>query len=264
MPQDIESQPTTTDLDSSLQSDSQEKTHISEDSIQDDTLSAKKPKRSFFSSLKHELHQAMEVVKTSFKWEFIRILFSHHPYCKPYEKHVFILGPVRLCRGCWLSYPPMYATIFLFLFLTPFREFLLATPFWIANLWWFVIGFGIGSLVGRFLGKYSLFIKDLSKIARGLWAGVLAVVIISQHWAFKIGAAIILLGGMTYLTFHRAKDMERICQECEWNAQYNICPGFAGVTNLMNSAFGVPEHNSENQNSINPQEELEEDLETES
>ena len=203
-------------------------TEIPDQTIDED----ERPRKPLKQQLKEVFVQMIQIIKIMFKWSTIRVMFAHHPYCDPFEEHTFKIGKLRLCRGCWLSYPPMYATILIYLFWPQARDFMLGEAVWIMdNLWWFVIGFGILALVGRLIGRYSRFIKDLSKFGRGSWAGFLVVVIITQHWGFKVGAALILIGGMTYLSLHRGKDMDRTCDECEWHANYDTCPGMQEINN---------------------------------
>jgi len=175
-----------------------------------------------------------QIFRALFSWEAIHLMLSHHPFCEVYDPHVFKIGKLRLCRGCFLSYPPLYALVTIFIFWEAAREFFLLEAISIIdNLWWFVIGFGILTFVARWLGRFSIFIKDIAKFFRGTWTGLLVMVIISQHWGFKLGAALIVFGGMTYLSLHRGKDMERTCNECEWNADFNACPGWEGISEKL-------------------------------
>ena len=199
-----------------------------------------KEKKPLKQQFKESFELMFNIIKVMFRWSTIRVILAHHPYCDPFKEHTFNIGKLRLCRGCWLSYPPMYATILMYLFWPQARDFMLAEAVWIMdNLWWFVIGFGILALVGRLVGRYSRFIKDLSKFGRGAWAGFLVVVIISQHWGFKVGAALIVIGGMTYLSLNRGKDMDRTCDECEWRANYDACPGMKEINQDFASVTGT-------------------------
>ncbi|MCK5157988.1 MAG: hypothetical protein KAR08_02435 [Candidatus Heimdallarchaeota archaeon] len=175
-----------------------------------------------------------QIFRAIFSWEAIHLMLSHHPFCEVFDPHVFKIGKLRLCRGCFLSYPPLYALVSIFIFWEAAREFFLLEAISIMdNLWWFVIGFGILTFGARWLGRYSLFIKDIAKFSRGAWTGFLVMVIISQHWGFKIGAILIVIGGMTYLSLHRGKDMERTCDECEWHSDFNSCPGWEGMSDKL-------------------------------
>jgi len=175
-----------------------------------------------------------QIFRALFSWEAILLMLSHHPFCEVYDPHVFKIGKLRLCRGCFLSYPPLYTLVAIFIFWEAAQEFFLREAISIIdNLWWFVIGFGILTFVGRWLGRYSIFIKDIAKFSRGAWTGFLVIVLLSQHWGFKIGAALIVFGGMTYLSLHRGKDMERTCEECEWKADFNSCPGWEGMSEKL-------------------------------
>jgi len=211
----------------------------------------------------HELEQTSEkkdnkilstvrqILRALFSWEAIHLMLSHHPFCEVFDPHVFKIGKLRLCRGCFLSYPPLYALVSIFIFWEAAREFFLLEAISIVdNLWWFVIGFGILTFGARWLGRYSIFIKDIAKFARGAWTGFLVLVIISQHWGFKIGATIIVIAGMAYLSLHRGKDMERTCDECEWHSDFNSCPGWEGMADKLfyattTSTENIPPENPE-------------------
>lgn len=178
--------------------------------------------------------EVRQILRGVFSLGALQLMLAHHPNCETFDPHVFKIGKLRLCRGCLLSYPPLYALVAMYIFWLPSRDFFLREAVSIIdNLWWFVIGFGILTFVGRWLGRYSIFIKDVAKFSRGAWTGLLVIVIISQHWGFKIGAAIIVIAGMSYLSLHRGKDMERTCDECEWNADFNSCPGWEGVAGKL-------------------------------
>ena len=122
-----------------------------------------------------------QIFSAIFSRDAFLLLLSHHPFCEVYDSHVFKIGKLRLCRGCFLSYPPLYALPAIFVFWEAAREFFLNEAVSIIdNLWWFVIGFGILAGVGRWLGRYSIFIKDLAKFGRGAWAGFLLIVLFSS------------------------------------------------------------------------------------
>ncbi len=85
-----------------------------------------------------------QIFRALFSWEAIHLMLSHHPFCEVFDPHVFKIGKLRLCRGCFLSYPPLYALVSIFIFWEAAREFFLLEAISIIdNLWWFVIGFGI-------------------------------------------------------------------------------------------------------------------------
>ncbi len=204
----------------------------------------KKKENAIFSAVRN-------ISKAVFSKEAIHLMLSHHPFCEVFDPHVFKIGKLRLCRGCFLSYPPLYALVTIFIFWEAARNFFLFEAVSIMdNLWWFVIGFGILTFSGRWLGRYSIFIKDIAKFSRGAWTGFLVIVIISQHWGFKVGAALIIIAGMAYLSIHRGKDMEKTCDECEWHSDFNSCPGWEGMADRLFQAIppatnSVPPENPE-------------------
>lgn len=179
---------------------------------------------------------AVGIIKLFFSWKVISMSLAHHPECEAFNDHVFTIGKLHLCRGCTLSYPPMYATVLIIIFWPDARAFLTAIGLWIPNLWWFTIGFGLTGVIALLLRKYSLFINDIYKFSRGAFAGFLITIILSQHWGFKIGAGLLLTGAMIYLSLHRGKDMEKTCEDCEWKANYEECPGWKDITQEFSKA----------------------------
>ncbi len=201
--------------------------------------------------LKTNLKITVDMVKLFFSWKVISMSLAHHPECETFEDHVFKIGKLRLCRGCTLSYPPMYALVLMFIFWPGARDFLTSIGLWIPNLWWFTIGFGATGALALLLRKYSFIINDIYKFCRGAFAGFLVTVILSQHWGFKIGAVVILMGAMVLLSMHRGKEMEKTCEECEWNANFDACPGWADITQPFNEVLSTHQTSSlQNSNTI--------------
>ena len=176
----------------------------------------------------------LRYVKLFFSWNVIHMSISHHPECEVFDEHVFKIGKLRICRGCTLSYPPLYGIVLIFVFWLDARRFLLIDSFLIPNLWWFTIGFFIVAILALVLRKYSIYISDIYKFSRGAFSGFLLIVILSQHWAFKIGAGIAFMAGMGWLSIKRGKEMEKTCDECEWHSNYDICPGWRNITGEFN------------------------------
>ncbi|MFW9922690.1 MAG: hypothetical protein ACFFDW_05290 [Candidatus Thorarchaeota archaeon] len=192
------------------------------------------------ASFKSEMKKLGGFIKLMFSWNAIQLMLSHHPACDVYDSHVFKIGKLRLCRGCFLSYPPLYALLIIYVAWPEAKDFFLTNGLWFDNLWWFVISFGILAIFGRLLGRYSIFIKDLSKFGRGAWAGFLIIVALTQFWPFKVAALVIVLGGMTFLSFHRGKAMEKTCNECSWNSNFDSCPGWGNLANELNILVSPP------------------------
>ena len=171
--------------------------------------------------------QFRAILRVIFSKEALQLFFSHHPNCKKYESHVFKIGKLRLCKGCTLSYPPAYAIILIYIFWEAARNFLLEKSFRIANIYWFVISFGVLTLGGYALKRYSQVINDFTKLFRGILAGFLvASVFAATKWYFALIPAILVLTGLTLLSLKRGKEMDTTCKECEWKGDFETCPGF--------------------------------------
>ncbi|MBN1329354.1 MAG: hypothetical protein JXA54_07765 [Candidatus Heimdallarchaeota archaeon] len=170
-----------------------------------------------------------------FSWTAIQLFLAHHPFCETFDKHVFKIGKLRLCKGCFLSYPIAYAIPIIYIFWKDARSFLLFTPLWISNLWWFTVYIAILTFVTRYIGRQSMFVNDLSKFIRGALAGFLFVLIISEIWYLKIVAAIGLFGGMAYLSLKRGKEMQRTCDQCVYGGDFTSCPGWKDLSEIFSS-----------------------------
>lgn len=177
------------------------------------------------------------VIQLMFNWNTISLLLSHHPECETFDSHVFKIGKVRICKGCTLSYPPAYGIPILFIAWGLARDFILASDFYIQNIWWFVIGTGIIAIGNHFMKPLSLFINDLAKVTRGIFAGflILAILIVTP-WYFKFIPLAVIAAGLVWMSVKRQKDMSTTCTECEWQNDYENCPGWKDFSvNLQNS-----------------------------
>jgi hypothetical protein len=174
------------------------------------------------------------IVKGLFKWSTFELLLAHHPDCEEYDSHVFKIGKVRLCRGCFLSYPFAYAIPLIFIFWQAANDFFLAKALWFHNLLWFAIGFILLTIITFFTRRFSKIINDLYKVVRGSLLGFLFIVVIGEirtpNWYLSLISGVIILGGLFYLSVKRGKDMEKTCNECEWGANFYSCPGWKDLS----------------------------------
>ncbi len=219
----------------SLHTEQNESFKDSDESIQKELelheiISAKKQKEGTFGT----------IIKGLFKWSTIQLLLAHHPDCETFESHVFKIGKLRLCRGCTLSYPPAYALLLIFIFWQAAQDFFLSKALWIHNLLWFTIGFVMLIIITYFTRRFSKIINDLYKVIRGSLFGFLFIVVIGEvrtpNWYLSIIAGVIILGGLFYLSFRRGKEMEKTCNECEWEAQFHVCPGWKNLSDTFDLA----------------------------
>jgi hypothetical protein len=167
-----------------------------------------------------------KVLNVVFSRNTFQLLIAHHPNCEPYEDHVFKIGKLRLCRGCTLSYPQAYGLPILVLAWAKAWAFFESTAFKIHNIWWFTIAITILGVTTYFTKKYARIINDIYKVARGFLLGFFFIIIIIEPWPYKIAFGVLIAGLMIYLSTRRGKDMERTCNECEYSASFNDCPGW--------------------------------------
>lgn len=189
------------------------------------------------------------VIRLMFNWTTISLLLAHHPSCETFDSHVFKIGKVRLCKGCALSYPPAYGIPIVFIAWIRARNFIIFSNFYIQNIWWFVIGTGILAIGTHLLKPYSKFINDFAKFTRGVWAGflILSILVISP-WYYKLIPLAITAVGLMLITLKRQKDMTKTCNECEWQSDYENCPGWKDFSLNFQSALNQPRNETVNTN----------------
>jgi len=150
-------------------------------------------------------------------------MLSHHPHCKYFDDDVYHVGRHRLCIGCFTSYPIAIVVVVLWFF-----GFI---PFYWHVLMLLGLMFGLVQLTSftRFTDRKGM--KIPVKVFLGLGFGFFASSILAMPIAlwFKV-VTFINLGILTgMLGIFRYKKIYKICEKCEFEGNYYICPGFAQI-----------------------------------
>lgn len=151
------------------------------------------------------------------------VMLAHHPICGPYRGDVFILGGVRWCIGCLVTYSTAFAAFLTLAMWRPGVE------------WWQVGALGVSlglmqlvSTVGWATTKGS---KILTKTLLGLGIALVTYAVLLAPWTWPIRIGVLALGatvaGLTTIT--KAPRMLRTCDECMFHRQWDICPGMSIV-----------------------------------
>lgn len=150
------------------------------------------------------------------------LLLSHHPNCDTFKDDCYNIHGKRLCIGCFTAYPIAAIIVILWYLNT------LHFPLY----FYFLVGLSAGafqilSLIGLTNTKAK---KVVVKIALGVGygftvAGVFSIPI-NPTIQWLIFLNLFLLNGN--LGYFRAKNMHKICDECEYEHSWATCPGFTG------------------------------------
>ncbi len=148
---------------------------------------------------------------------------SHHPLCKNFKEHVFIIREHKVCRGCVMQYSGI----------------LLALVFLICGTylgWWFrlneiQIGLILYLLIiptffNSFLIKNRL-LKDFTRLFLGI-AFLIAIVlmIFTPILLIKLWILINFIPGYIYLNKKREKNNLKICSTCNEFQKIPNCEGY--------------------------------------
>jgi hypothetical protein len=150
-----------------------------------------------------------------------RLLFSHHPLCSRFRSDTFLLGGVRVCSGCLLTWPAFLLFFAGFVFV--------GSPFSPETA--IVVGLSIGLL--QVLSATVVRARWFSRMAKVLGAPALALVVWGILWLrlpLPSLALVIAAGtaGFAALIVIRMRCMLAVCQACPYKMDWEICPGFLG------------------------------------
>ncbi len=153
------------------------------------------------------------------KWMLSPYRLAHHPLCKNFDDHMYVIKGQKVCRGCVNLYSGMIAG----LILAPIMVFVLKVTFWMVFTAMLVLF--IFTPISAFLDPPRL-IKDVSRfflgiamIAAGL-SVILSIVTLAQAmnwWAFVVILVTIALyfSSRAYFTRYRNRKNEQVCRKCD-------------------------------------------------
>jgi hypothetical protein len=154
------------------------------------------------------------------------LITSHSPDCTTFEGEFFSIGRVKLCVGCFLSYP--LAILFVVLYLV-FGN-VLGIPFYFYILFGAV--FGLFQLLNLLNISNLRVSKIIVKLCLGIGLGMITIGIftIPIHLIFRILIFIVGMSMARSIAGFRLYRIEKICKKCPQYDNWYYCDGFKVVT----------------------------------
>lgn len=166
-------------------------------------------------------------------WTFLNdlmpFLLSHHPNCDTYrENHYITVKGIKLCIGCFFTYPPALLLILVQVLFFPYWYFL---PIKI------ILSLLIGIIFLQILafldvGQERIKWKIFTKISLGGGFVLVFMLIFRSPFStlskFALSYLFYLLTG-SIIGFIRAYQMDSTCSECNSYSSFPMCPGFQNI-----------------------------------
>ena len=158
------------------------------------------------------------------------IITSHHPLCEYYDGHTFKLLGRKFCIGCYVGYP----SAIIMLIIGYSTQLFSLIPSSILFLFGAILYLSIFLSIFGLTKKKS--IKILSKICLGMGTTFIIAWIFSYStflWLKILQAFLFVQAILGLMTIKRKKEMDRICEKCPWNRDWNNCPGMRQVSSQL-------------------------------
>lgn len=150
-----------------------------------------------------------------------RLARAHHPLCDQFRSDVFRRPGGPWCRGCVLTWPLFFLT----LFLAP--PLLLLSPL---TVWQAVgVGFAFGvPQLSTFLHRFAAPARAYAKAIGGIGLGLVVVggLLLPVAAAWKVAGGVAMVVAFTALLALRMRSILRTCGSCPWARDWSRCPGF--------------------------------------
>lgn len=152
-------------------------------------------------------------------------MLSHHPECKYFKDHYFILRDIKLCKGCFLGIPAFLITTLLLLLslrLATSQIYLFAGIFLILT--------NIANIM-RLSEKFP-YVKIMTKICMGTGLGFILVGIFALeiHLTIKIFLFLNMYGTINSIFgLYRMNNLQKVCRTCKYKANWKQCDGFKEI-----------------------------------
>ncbi|MFW5928664.1 MAG: hypothetical protein ACOCSL_05605 [Thermoplasmatota archaeon] len=165
--------------------------------------------------LKNEFREFLHVLRENRKY-----FLSHHPDCSEFEDDVYHFMGKKFCVGCFTAYPT--AGIIIMLWILGLIR--------ISTTYAFLIGLSLGSI--QFLSLTSIsdmkFGKIIIKVFLGLGIGffIIAIFSLPVTLVLRLLLFFISLNVAGFFSFLRMRKIKARCEECEFEKDWSICPGF--------------------------------------
>lgn len=167
------------------------------------------------STIRKDLREMKNIFR---EWKFY--FLSHHPKCEKFKDDCYNVKGRKFCIGCFTAYP---ITLF-YISLAFFNIIDLSYKFQI------IIGLATGSV--QFLSLHPKFnkkwIKIIIKIFLGIGLGAFTTgIFLLPLLLFQRMILFLFCLQITgYFSFFRMKKIRNICMKCEYEQDWENCPGF--------------------------------------
>lgn len=158
------------------------------------------------------------------------LMLSHHPICEEYEDHSFRMFGRDFCIGCFIGYPSA-AIMLIFGYLSGLFSLFEGTSLSLIGI--VFCSSYILSIVGLTKRKP---IKILSKVSIGIGSAFVIAAIMTIPILIYLRLFIVLIFTQivtAIMGLKRQKEMNKICNACEYQNNRNICPGMGLIQQNM-------------------------------
>ena len=151
---------------------------------------------------------------------------SHAPDCREYRGEFLRIGRLKLCVGCFVSYPLAILIVVSYLIFGN----VLGIPFYAYIVFGAIFGmFQVLNLLN--VSKHPVS-KVIVKICLGIGLGLITIGVftIPLHLIFRIVIFFFLVNIARAIGGFRLQRMEKICKKCPQYDNWYYCEGFKEVT----------------------------------
>jgi hypothetical protein len=158
------------------------------------------------------------------------IMLSHHPICEEYNDHSFRMFGRDFCIGCFIGYPSAIIALII--------GYLSGLFFLFNGTILLLIGivFNLSYLLSIFGLTKRKPIKIVSKILIGIGSAFVIAAIMTIPLLIYLRLFIVLIFTQivtAIMGLKRQKEMNKICNACEYQNNRNICPGMGVIQQNM-------------------------------
>ncbi len=150
---------------------------------------------------------------------FLPVVFSHKPLCGQFHGHNVTIGGWHLCRSCLLLYAGAVLTAVL----------ICARPQALVHHRYGFVALVVLTLLLSTPAVYRRYprpVKDVLRFLLGVSGAGAAGMLVVGPWRTGVVLAALLVGAKQIFSALRARNRDRVCQNCPEFHQRGICSGF--------------------------------------
>ena len=163
---------------------------------------------------------------------FANYLFAHHPDCNPYSSHVWTIRGLKFCKSCTIGFI-MVNVLFLIFLINKSIAKLFSNMYIDFTFIIILLPFPFLYLLGSFGNN------TVHSFVRIMFPFFAITLFLSVIFITVPIVKILLLGwiliGLVLIFRRRKSNMIKICTNCEYNADFNHCPGFEKIRTLVDN-----------------------------